>query len=218
MEIVLATNNAKKLAELRRIVAELEPRVDGQPFTVVGLGEVADYPAPAETETSFEGNALLKARACAAQTGRPALADDSGLEVDVLNQMPGVRSARWSGAGATDESNVALLLEQIDDVEAEQRTGRFVCAMAYALPASMGGAEHAVRGEMPGAIGTAPVGGSGFGYDPVFVPEGFTVTSAELAAAAKDAISHRGKAVREIVPLLVAALQAQAPAAGRSKE
>lgn len=212
MEIVLATNNAKKLAELRRIVAELDLQVDGQPLHVVGLGEVADYPAPAETETTFEGNALLKARACAAETGRPALADDSGLEVDVLNQMPGVRSARWSGAGATDESNVALLLEQIEDVDAAQRTGRFVCAMAYALPASMGGAEYAVRGTMPGAIGTAPVGENGFGYDPVFVPEGFTVTSAELDAGAKDEISHRGEAVREIVPLMVQALKPAAAA------
>lgn len=216
MKIVLATNNAKKLAELRRIVAELDFQVDGEPLSVVGLGELADYPAPAETETSFEGNALLKARACAAQAGLPALADDSGLEVDVLNRMPGVRSARWSGAGATDESNVSLLLEQIEDVDAERRTGRFVCAMAYALPASMGGKEHSVRGEMPGTIGTAPVGENGFGYDPIFVPEGYTVTSAELDAAAKDKISHRGKAVREIVPLLVAALKA--PAAAWTKD
>ena len=216
MEIVLATNNAKKLAELRRIVAELDLTVSGQSLDVVGLSEVADYPAPAETENSFEGNALLKARACAAETGRPALADDSGLEVDVLNRMPGVRSARWSGAGATDESNVALLLEQIEDVEAEQRTGRFVCAMAYVLPASLGGAEHTVRGEMPGTVGTAPVGEGGFGYDPIFVAEGYTVTTAELDAAAKDEISHRGKAVRRIVPLLVRALEASAPAPGEN--
>lgn len=210
MEIVLATFNAKKLAELRRIVAELDLTVDGRALSVVGLSDVADYPAPAETEHSFEGNALLKARECAAKTGRPALADDSGLEVDVLNQMPGVRSARWSGAGATDESNLTLLLEQIEDVEASQRTGRFVCAMAYALPQSMGGREIAVRGEMPGTIGTAPVGENGFGYDPIFVPEGFTVTSAELDAQAKDEISHRGKAVRLIVPLLVGALESSA--------
>ncbi len=202
-KIVLATNNAKKLAELQRIVAGLD-------LDVVGLSEVTVYPAPAETENTFEGNALLKARACAAETGLPSLADDSGLEVDVLNQMPGVRSARWSGAGATDESNVSLLLEQLEDVEAEQRTGRFVCAMAYVLPASMGAGEGCVRGEMVGTIGTAPVGDNGFGYDPIFVPQGYTVTTAELDASAKDEISHRGQAVRHIVPLLVRALHPDA--------
>lgn len=196
--VVLATGNAKKLAELRRIVTEAAADVH-----VLGLVDVTPYPEPAETERTFAGNALVKARACVAVTGLPALADDSGLQVDVLNGMPGVRSARWSGPDATDESNNELLLAQLVGVPGEERTARFVCAMALVLP---DGTEHVRLGELAGQVGTAPVGENGFGYDPLFVPDGFTVTSAELDAAAKDAISHRGQAVRGIVPVLLAEL------------
>ena len=206
--VVLATNNAKKLTELRRIVAQATADV-----TVLGLTDVAPYPEPAETERTFAGNALVKARACVSVTGLPALADDSGLEVDVLNGMPGVRSARWSGPDATDESNNELLLGQLVGVPGAERTARFVCAMALVLP---DGVEHVRLGTLAGQVGTAPVGENGFGYDPLFVPDGYTVTSAELDAAAKDAISHRAQAVRAIVPVLLTELARLESAAERT--
>jgi len=197
--VVLATNNRKKLAELRRLVVDEAPDVQ-----VLGLVDVPAYPEPVETERTFEGNALLKARACVAASGLPALADDSGLAVDVLNQMPGVRSARWAGPGASDEENNALLLRQLEDVPAAERTARFVCAMALVLP---DGSEHVRLGEMRGRLNVSPAGDNGFGYDPLFVAEGNTVTNGELEPAAKDAISHRGRAVRAILPVLVAELR-----------
>lgn len=196
---MLATHNAKKLTELRRIVSEAAPDVE-----VLALDDVPGYPELAETEPTFEGNALLKARACVAATGLPALADDSGLAVDRLNGMPGVRSARWSGPDATDASNNALLLRQLFDLGADQRGARFVCAMALVLP---DGTEHVRLGSMPGRLATAPRGQNGFGYDPLFLPDGYDRTTGELDAAAKDAISHRGQAIRAIVPVLVSELR-----------
>jgi XTP/dITP diphosphohydrolase len=197
--VVLATNNAKKLAELRRLVAAEAPHIE-----VLGLADVATYPEPAETERTFEGNALLKARACVAATGLPALADDSGLAVDVLNDMPGVRSARWAGPGASDEENNSLLLRQLADVPPTERTARFVCAMALALP---DGTEHVRVGEMHGRLAVSPAGQNGFGYDPLFVADGYTMTNGELEPSTKDAISHRGRAVRAILPVLIAELR-----------
>ena len=197
--VVLATRNAQKLAELRRIVAAEAPDVQ-----VLGLVDVTAYPEPAETERTFEGNALLKARACVAATGLAALADDSGLAVDVLNQMPGVRSARWAGPGASDQENNALLLRQLADVPASDRTARFVCAMALVLP---DGTEHVRVGEMRGWIGVSPAGDNGFGYDPLFVADGYAMTNGELEPSAKDAISHRGRAVRAILPVLLTELR-----------
>jgi XTP/dITP diphosphohydrolase len=197
--VVLATNNAQKLAELRRLVAAEAPHIE-----VVGLADVAAYPEPAETDRTFEGNALLKARACVAATGLPALADDSGLAVDVLNHMPGVRSARWAGPGASDEENNSLLLRQLADVPPAERTARFVCAMALALP---DGTEHVRVGEMQGRLAVSPAGQNGFGYDPLFVADGYTMTNGELEPSTKDAISHRGRAVRAILPVLVAELR-----------
>src|SRR5687768_3055197 len=196
--VVLATRNAKKMAEPRRIFAEAGP-----PVEVFGLDDVAVYPQPGETERTFEGNALLKARTCRAATGLPALADDSGLEVDVLNQMPGVRSARWAGPGASDEENNTLLLRQLEDVPASERTARFICAMALVLP---NGTEHVRLGEMRGRLADSPAGHNGFGYDPLFVAEGNTMTNGELEPSVKDAISHRGRAMRAILPVLVAEL------------
>jgi XTP/dITP diphosphohydrolase len=204
-QVVLATHNAKKLAELRRIVQGAAADVE-----VLALGDVASYPEPAETETTFEGNALLKARACVAATGLPALADDSGLAVDRLNGMPGVRSARWSGRDATDASNNELLLRQLFDLEDLDRGGQFVCAMALVLP---GGAEHVRLGTMSGRLTKAPVGENGFGYDPLFVADGYDRTTAELDADAKDAISHRGQAIRAIVPVLIDELRRLHPGA-----
>lgn len=190
-QVVLATHNAKKLVELRRIVeaSELDVRV-------LGLDDVTAYPEPAETERSFEGNALLKARAAASATGLPALADDSGIEVDVLNGMPGVRSARWAGPGASDADNLGLLLRQVADVPDAERAARFVCAMALVLP---DGTEHVLRETMEGHLVRAASGTNGFGYDPAFVAEGNTRTNGELSSDEKDAISHRGKAVRAMV-------------------
>jgi XTP/dITP diphosphohydrolase len=193
--VVLATYNRGKLEELRRILAAAAPGV-----VVLGLSDVPAYPQPAETEPTFEGNALLKARACVAVTGLPALADDSGLELDVLNGMPGVRSARWAGPDATEEENNELLLRQLADVAENARTARFVCAMALVLP---DGAEEVRTGVMSGRLSVSPVGENGFGYDPLFVADGNTVTNGELDPAAKDAISHRGQAVRAIVPVLI---------------
>lgn len=197
--VVVATHNAKKAAELHRVLAAA-----GVEAEVKGLDEFPSYPEPAETERSFEGNALLKACAAVAATGQIAVADDSGLEVDLLNGMPGVRSARWSGPDATDQRNLELLIAQLADTAEADRTARFVCAMALVTP---DGTERLVRGVMEGHLLLEPRGRNGFGYDPIFVADGNTVTNAELTPDAKDAISHRGQAVRAIVPILESLLK-----------
>lgn len=206
--VVLATNNPAKLAELRAVVDGLEI-----PAEVLGLADLPRYPEPAETERSFEGNAIIKARECALAIGLPALADDSGLEVDVLNNCPGVRSARWAGPEGDDAANNELLLRQISDVPADERTGRFVCAMAFAIPDGQGELRHCevVRREWPGLVATEHRGDNGFGYDSLFIPddapevEGRRLHSAELSPEHKNEISHRGQAVRAMM-LAVAAL------------
>ncbi len=199
--VVLATRNAGKVEELRRILA---------PYGVelVGLDEVAPYEPGPETAPDFAGNALAKAREAVAATGLPAVADDSGLAVDALNGMPGVLSARWAGRHGDDRANLSLLLAQMADVPDDRRGGGFVCAAAYALP---DGREHVVTGELRGTVVRAPRGTGGFGYDPVLLPEGSTRTTAELADAEKDAISHRGRAFRALAPLLAEALSAAGP-------
>lgn len=200
--VVLATRNPKKLAELRRI---LEPYAAG--IEVLGLGDVAAYPEPAETEPTFEANALLKARAAHQATGLPSLADDSGLCVDALNGMPGVLSARWAGAAQDDAANNALLLAQTTDVPDERRGAAFRCSVALVAPS------QTVRvGVMPGRLLREPRGNGGFGYDPLFVADGRTLSNAELAPADKDRISHRGKALRAVVPILLKALDRPAGA------
>ena len=200
MRLLIASGNVKKVVELRRLVAAA-----GLSLEVVGLSDVVAYAEPIEDGDTFEANALLKARAGAAATGLPTLADDSGIEVDVLNRMPGVRSARWAGPGASDSDNLELLLRQISDVTPERRRGRFVCAMALVRP---DGSEDVLRRTMEGVVVDAPAGANGFGYDPIFVAEGHSVTNAELSPDEKDAISHRGQAVRAVMPLL-AALEVQ---------
>ncbi len=197
-KVLLATHNAKKLVELRRI---LEPEVPD--LEVLGLDDVESYDEPAETEPTFAGNALLKARAAVAATGLPALADDSGLCVDALNGMPGVLSARWAGPGKDDAANNALLLAQLNDVPDERRGAAFVAAVAFCRP---DGTEHVVSGDMPGVVIREQRGDGGFGYDPLFVPAGYDVTSAELTAEEKDKLSHRGKALRAIAPLVAETL------------
>jgi XTP/dITP diphosphohydrolase len=194
MKLLIASGNVKKVVELRRLVAQAGLSID-----VVGLSDVASYEEPAETGDTFEANALIKARAGAAATGLPTLADDSGIEVDVLNKMPGVRSARWAGPGSSDTENLELLLRQISDVEVGRRRGRFVCAMALVRP---DGADEALRRTMEGVVIDAPRGSNGFGYDPIFVTDEHSVTNAELSPHEKDAISHRGQAVRAMLPLL----------------
>jgi len=201
--IVLASGNAKKLDELRRILEPLAPGVE-----VLGLADVASYDEPAETEPTFEGNALIKARAAARATGLPALADDSGICVDALGGMPGVLSARWSGVPKDqggDAANNRLLLAQLADVPDERRGATFRCVMALVLP---DGTEIVESGAMPGRVLDAERGDGGFGYDPLFAADGYDVSTAELDREEKDAISHRGKALRAIAPRVAEALSA----------
>ncbi len=196
--VVLATNNAHKLAELRRIVTAAAPDIE-----VLGLADLPGYPEPAETGRTFADNALLKAREAVRYTGLPAVADDSGITVDALNGMPGVLSARWSGRHGDDDANTALLLGQLADVPDERRGAAFVCAAALVTP---DGAEHVLEREWRGRVIREKRGTNGFGYDPVFVPDGLDVTSAELEPAEKDARSHRGQAFAALVPLVAEAL------------
>jgi len=202
LRVFLATNNTKKLAELRRILAEQNLAVD-----VVTMADVQSYPEPAETEWTFSGNALIKARAGASHTGLVSLADDSGLCVDALGRMPGVRSSRWAGPGHDDVANLELVLRQIDDVEPERRGAQFRAVVALVSP---DGREFLSEGVMAGHLTTAPRGDGGFGYDPIFEADEQPLvngqrlrTNAELTADEKDTISHRGRAMRAIIPALV---------------
>lgn len=196
-KILVASRNAKKLGELRRVLAAAG--IEG--LEVIGLDEVPAFPETPETGATFEANAIVKAVDGAAATGLPCVADDSGLEVDALNGMPGVLSARWSGGHGDDDANTALLLGQLADVPDERRGAAFVSACALAIP---GQDTVVVRGEWRGRIVREPRGDNGFGYDPVFEPEGEQRTSAELAPAEKDAASHRGRALAQLVPALAA--------------
>ncbi|SNR58488.1 RdgB/HAM1 family non-canonical purine NTP pyrophosphatase [Blastococcus mobilis] len=199
--LLLATRNAGKLAELRRLLETAVPGVQ-----VVGLRDVPDYPEAPETGATFAENALLKAREAVRYTGLPAVADDSGLTVDALNGMPGVLSARWSGRHGDDEANTALLLGQVADVPDERRGAAFVCAAALVTP---DGAERVIERQWRGRLVREKRGTNGFGYDPVFVPEGLQVTSAELSPEEKDARSHRGQAFAALVPVLAEVLGAR---------
>jgi XTP/dITP diphosphohydrolase len=199
-KLLLATRNAGKLAELRRLLEAAVPGVE-----VVGLRDVEEYPEAPETGATFAENALLKAREAVRYTGLPAVADDSGLTVDALNGMPGVLSARWSGRHGDDDANTALLLGQIADVPDERRGAAFVCAAALVTP---DGTERVLERQWRGSVVRGKRGTNGFGYDPVFVPEGLEVTSAELAPEEKDARSHRGQAFAALVPVLAEVLRA----------
>ena len=193
--LLLATRNAKKLGELRRIlVAE---GVEG--LEVVGLADVEQFDEAPETAPTFEGNALAKARDAAAATGLPSIADDSGIAVDALNGMPGVLSARWAGGHGDDRANLDLVLAQLSDTPDERLGAGFVCAAALVVP---DGEETVVRGEWRGKLAREPRGSNGFGYDPIFVPEGESRSSAELNPSEKDAVSHRGRALRALLPHL----------------
>ncbi|MGN6130854.1 MAG: RdgB/HAM1 family non-canonical purine NTP pyrophosphatase [Nocardioidaceae bacterium] len=201
-KVFLASRNAKKIVEMQRLLEAFVPDVQ-----VLGLDDVEPYDEPAETEATFEGNALIKAYAGVEATGLPSLADDSGLCVDALNGMPGVLSARWSGQPKDDDRNNRLLLDQLADVPDDRRGAHFTCAIAFAYPKGEDGiAEHVVHGEMPGRVIRETRGSGGFGYDVLFVADGHELTSAELTPEDKDAVSHRGKALREIAPYVARVL------------
>ena len=206
--LVLATRNPGKLRELRELLRGQVPGLDVD--TQVIDAAAAGVPDVAETGVTFEENALLKAHAVAEATGLPAVADDSGLSVDVLGGAPGIFSARWSGRHGDDAANLDLLLAQLSDISAAHRGAAFVCAAALALP---GGAETVERGELRGTLLTARRGTGGFGYDPILVPAGSDRSCAELSSAEKNAISHRGQAFRALLPALVTALAAGAATA-----
>jgi XTP/dITP diphosphohydrolase len=210
VRLLLATRNARKLLELRRILASsdisevnvLGPQVLG--LQVLGLDDVPPLPEVPETAATFEGNALAKARDAAAATGLPTVADDSGLEVDALHGMPGVLSARWAGRHGNDAANLQLVLDQLADVPEDRRGAAFVCAAALVVPsgAQISGTQTVVHGRWRGTLTRVARGSNGFGYDPIFVPDGDQRTSAELDPAEKDAVSHRGRALRALLPAL----------------
>jgi XTP/dITP diphosphohydrolase len=200
--MVLATRNAGKLRELVRILAE----AGAQPLTLAGLDAFPGAPDVPETGATFEENALLKARAIAEYTGLPAVADDSGLCVDALNGMPGIFSARWAGRHGDDRANLDLVLAQVADVPESRLGAQFVCAAALVVPGSPA-AEWVVTGRIEGRLIRGRRGTGGFGYDPVFVPDGYEQTTAELTAEEKDAISHRGRAFRALTPFMLRSVQ-----------
>jgi len=195
MRVLLASRNRKKLAELRRILAPALPGVE-----VVGLDDVPHYDEVPESGATFADNALIKAREGFARTGLPTVADDSGLTVDALNGMPGVLSARWAGSHGDDEANLRLVLDQVGHVPDDRLGAAFVCAVAYVDAQG----EILTDGRMPGHLVRAPRGTNGFGYDPIFVPDGHDRTSAELSIEEKDAISHRGQSLRKLAARLAA--------------
>lgn len=184
-ELVLATANRKKLAEMARIL-------DGLGVRLLSVADFPSMPDVVEDAGSFEGNALKKAREVMRHTGLASLADDSGLEVDALGLAPGVYSARYAGEGATDADNVDKLLLELRDTPAQERTARFRCVIALVTP---DGAERTFEGKVEGTIGSARHGDNGFGYDPLFFPEGHGRTFAQMAAEEKDSMSHRGRAL-----------------------
>jgi XTP/dITP diphosphohydrolase len=217
--VVLATRNVAKLRELARILGAED---HGTQIRLAGLDEYPGAPDVPETGATFEENALLKARAIADYTGLPAVADDSGLCVDALSGMPGVLSARWAGGHGDDKANLELVLAQVADVPDVRLGARFVCAAALVVPAAgallvpgettspnpPGAKEWVVTGRVEGRLIRAPRGSGGFGYDPIFLPDGFDQTTAEMTAEAKDAISHRGRAFRALTPFITAACHA----------
>jgi len=198
--LAFATHNAHKVGEVWAILAPLVPGLSRD-----DVASAADLgaPSPVEDGTSFAANALIKARALAAATGLPAIADDSGIAVDVMGGAPGIFSARWAGANASDAANLRLLLEQLSDVKDPHRGAAFVCAAVLVTP---DGQETVEVRELRGRLTTEPSGVNGFGYDPIFIADGQAVTNAELTPEQKNEISHRGLAFRALAPAVAAAL------------
>ena len=217
--LVLATHNPGKLAELRAVLAPLAPGLD--PRSIISATSLG-APEPVEDGLSFAANAEIKARALVRATGLPAVADDSGLCVDVLGGAPGIFSARWCGRHGDDTANLRLLLDQIADVADPHRTARFTCAAVLAAPAGPGDRLTVTRIErsMEGRLLGEPRGEGGFGYDPVFVPAqedapgGTGRTTAQMSPAEKNAISHRGQALRALAPALTALVVPSSTSAG----
>jgi XTP/dITP diphosphohydrolase len=196
MKLVLATRNKGKIVELQRIIAEVIPEVE-----LIGTDSFPNLDDVEETEDSFIGNALLKAHAVAKATGLPAIADDSGLSVNALNCAPGIFSARYAGTHGDDLANLNKVLKNMEGVL--DRSAAFHCAAAFAKP---DGFELVVEEKLIGRLTTTPIGESGFGYDPIFIPDGFEITTAQMDPALKDQISHRGMAFRALVPKVLSAL------------
>lgn len=196
VEIVLATHNQHKVEEFQRLVSRDVPGI-----TVLAY----DGPEPVEDGTTFSENALIKARVAAAHTGSIALADDSGISVEILGGSPGIFSARWAGSQHDSTANLALLLDQLQDVHEEHRAAWFACHLALVVPPGIDGMEpfeHVAVGTWRGALATEPSGTNGFGYDPAFIPDGERRTAAELSPAEKNELSHRALAFRALVPVL----------------
>jgi len=195
VRIVLATHNPHKTLEFHSILNTQLPEL-----------EIANYdgPEPVESGVTFSENALIKARAAAEHTGLPALADDSGICVDILGGSPGIFSARWAGAGKDATANRNLLLAQLADIGNSHRAAYYACHIALVVPEQVGlsGFEGVAVGEWQGRISSEARGEYGFGYDPIFVPEGFDVTAAELPSEEKNALSHRARAFDRLIPLL----------------
>lgn len=199
--LILATHNQHKVSELRQILSPLIPGFsDEMVIGAAGLG----LPEPLEDGASFTENALLKAQAVFEATGLAAVADDSGISVDIMGGAPGIFSARWAGKHGDDQANLELLLDQLSDIPGPRRQARFVCAAVLIGP---NGLKREALGQMPGTILFAPRGENGFGYDPIFQPAGLDKSAAQLSAAEKNAISHRGKAFRNLAPAIAAAIE-----------
>ena len=193
-QLVLASRNNGKLLELQRLLRTIAPHVD-----LVSVSQFPEIGDVEETGSTFEENALLKAETIAMKTGLAAIADDSGLCIDALNGAPGVLSARWSGVHGDDRANLEKVLREMEEIQPEMRTGKFVSVVALALP---DGRNEICRGEVHGVIRYSAMGDGGFGYDPIFQPTGYQKTMAELNAVEKDRISHRGQAMRAIAPVI----------------
>ena len=199
-KLLLATRNQGKIVEFRRILDALAP---GE-IELVGLDQFPELHDVDETGTTFQENALLKAREMSEATGLPAIADDSGLCVDALNGDPGIFSARWAGKHGDNRANLEKVLDQLQDIPDSQRSAYFICVAALHLP---NGDTHCEEGRFHGWILRSPVGENGFGYDPIFRPDGLTISSAQMSAEDKDSMSHRGKALRAIAPHVMRALK-----------
>lgn len=198
-KLLLATRNQGKIVEFRRILDALAPGA----IELVGLDQFPDLHDVDETGSTFQENALLKAREMSEATGLPAIADDSGLCVDALNGDPGIFSARWAGTHGDDKANLEKVLDQLKDVADKDRSAYFICVAALYLPQ---GTSHCEEGRFYGTILKSPVGENGFGYDPIFQPDGLEISSAQMSAEEKDQVSHRGKALRAIAPHVMKAL------------
>ena len=197
--LVLATRNQGKIREFRRILDAISQGA----INLVGLEEFPHTTDVEETGKTFKENALLKAQSVCKETGLPAIADDSGLCFDALNGAPGIFSARYAGLHGDDSANNLKLLRELENVPEENRGAHFTCAAALVLP---DGREHVAEEIFEGSILYAPIGDHGFGYDPLFRPQGFSISSAQMSAEEKDLISHRGKSLRAIAPHVISLL------------